>query len=639
MTEQPINRYTQHFVLSDFQRGLDSYRDDSIKKQCPMGGCPDDKKLNKDIYDDMMVHTAEKKNLDLTDPQQKKVAHMDILPLFRQRVRENRKYIPQDKEGPAVAPGPDFEITPEGIYYPQFHKTLWQMREDQKRIRPESVDHQVEVTLDLLEAAFAGGATRVKHVSHNKDTQGNDAIRDEITMIFDPKTGKGRMEIRNIALDGNFHSIEGALRIMRRDSTQMVELHPEQGIGIFADKPMSSKQLSSTLSVRSVPISEQVMTDTMDTVVSVGGRLREDVGEAFVAAKNYIGDSIERRIVIPPFLQKLINPSDKQKIFLDSSPVSFELISKLDIPRELNAHLTEKEIIQTWKECVEQAMRISPDQSEELLSQIQEKEEKMHDAEKIISFIVESDVTIGAAVLALDSLAKMDFDMKPPNVQETITQTAKEIVVEKDGVSVVCVKSIEKLIDATRQLSEKHQLLHPDELIILTQFVELLENKKPEEAIILIEKEQKATGEKIQNISTHIRNIVEIITKPESGEEENHDIDRFSFALDFWMILKYFSYLDSLESMKNSILSAQKKDVVKTTEYLAQIISKREPTPWLLFAIIWYLVMIRESCVAGSRSAGQVADDSTIQITPLLQTQPISRMPIEQHAVIFAACS
>lgn len=41
-------------------------------------------------------------------------------------------------------------------------------------------------------------------------------------------------------------------------------------------------------------------------------------------------------------------------------------------------------------------------------------------------------------------------------------------------------------------------------------------------------------------------------------------------------------------------------------------LAKKESTPWLLLAIIWYLVMIRESSGAGSRSAGQPKKKKTI---------------------------
>ncbi|MCX6793519.1 MAG: hypothetical protein NTY06_00240, partial [Candidatus Gottesmanbacteria bacterium] len=60
----------------------------------------------------------------------------------------------------------------------------------------------------------------------------------------------------------------------------------------------------------------------------------------------------------------------------------------------------------------------------------------------------------------------------------------------------------------------------------------------------------------------------------------------------------------------------------------------KEPAPWFLFAIIWYLAMIRESRGAGSGYAGQGKKKKAKK--QIIQYYPT---PIPQQGVIFAFAS
>ena len=72
--------------------------EDPSKKACPTGGCPpENKKTNRDIYDDQMKQVAQKNNLDLNDPKQKRQAHMHVVDYMQPKVRENRKFAKQDE--------------------------------------------------------------------------------------------------------------------------------------------------------------------------------------------------------------------------------------------------------------------------------------------------------------------------------------------------------------------------------------------------------------------------------------------------------------------------------------------------------------------------------------------------------------
>ncbi|MEK7129524.1 MAG: hypothetical protein AAB803_00755, partial [Patescibacteria group bacterium] len=100
----------------------------------PPPGCPYDKNLYKDIYDELLQKEAAKTSaVNLSDRAQRRDVHMRVVDILRPQVRENRKYLKQDREGPPVAEGPEFIMKDGGIYYPRFRKSLQQMYEDQKR--------------------------------------------------------------------------------------------------------------------------------------------------------------------------------------------------------------------------------------------------------------------------------------------------------------------------------------------------------------------------------------------------------------------------------------------------------------------------------------------------------------------------
>lgn len=237
---------------------------DPANSACPTGGCQEDKKLNRDIYNDLLEGEAKKADLRLDEPDERRQAHMRVVDIMRPRVRENRKYEESDKSGPPEAAGPEFIIKDRGIYYPGFGKSLQAMYADQKRLRPDQYDPREHATMTLMEQAFVNGATRVSHVSHNRDSEGKEAIRDQIIMIVDPETGQGRMEIRNIAQDGHYLTTKEAYDKMAASEESFVEGHPREGIFIFTDAPVDSRQVHTILDA----------SESGETAVSVGTRDR-----------------------------------------------------------------------------------------------------------------------------------------------------------------------------------------------------------------------------------------------------------------------------------------------------------------------------------------------------------------------------
>ena len=440
---------------------LDDQEDTPMKNACPTGGCPSDTKLNKENYEEMMEKEAKEKKLDLNDPIQRKSVHMAVLPLFRQRVREDKKYTPQDREGPPYAHGPEFIIKDGGIYYPSYQKSLKQIIEDHKRRRSKDYDPKVDATMALMDAAFAQGATHVSHISHNKDGNGNDAIRDKITMVFDPVTGKGKMEIRNIAGELGNLSTKEAYAAINRAHDGFIEGHPTEGIFIFTDAPIPTEQVHGILSsieqpepeVRSHDTGRVIPDRTVDATVThdhtpadeilsaeqsrvqhtensrqdavgahtrqIAAYVKDRVTQGIDGFITYIHDT-QKVIGIPPFLQKLLDiPEenyDKQEPVLSTQIPLREIIadeedSVLPLLLLTEAPVDDKagdsadvDLTDIWLVTAQNVLSISREQSEQLLTEIVETSRIMHDAMEVVTFVAEENVAIAAGLFALDIL-------------------------------------------------------------------------------------------------------------------------------------------------------------------------------------------------------------------------------------------
>ena len=139
----------------------------------------------------------------------------------------------------------------------------------------------------------------------------------------------------------------------------------------------------------------------------------------------------------------------------------------------------------------------------------------------------------------------------------------------------------------------------------------------PQEAIIIIESEEKRV---IQTTELLWEVLEEFLTNEElssseketSEKETDQPIREFSFAVMIWAMMQLDSYLQVLHSMKDTlaeIVLLMKDPETKTTlkqkasslfkKHLSEGLVKQEGSSWLLFAIIWYLAMIREQGVVG----------------------------------------
>jgi hypothetical protein len=295
---------------------------------------------------------------------------------------------------------------------------------------------------------------------------------------------------------------------------------------------------------------------------------------------------------------------------------------------------------QIWREIAQKTLHITAEEAKKLEHTVHTTWENMTKTQEQIALSVDTGIGIGGALFALESIVTMEFNNETEVFEDRLEKAAQEIIVEKSTIALLHVKPIEHLIDIVEQQSEKEPSLYTDEAIVLTwlkEFIPKLENKKSEEAITLIEEEQTAVGEKIQKIYTHIRSIVEVIRTPGLIKKEKLDVGNLSFALCVWMIVNNVSYYQRLKSVKKAIIAASATDVAASESHLSEAVVPQESTSsWLLFAIIWYLAMIREH---GTINASGAKYQAKKKKKPVISNQILINIPMQQYAVIYPTIS
>lgn len=637
----------QPLSLSDLPDEDKSEEEDPRKKTPP--GCPRDDKLTKDVYDNEIKKEVKRLNLDYKNPKDRHTAHLNILSLFRQRLHIDKASEEQDAKGPAEAKGAPFTVTQDkGVYYTEYKKSLREMIDDQINVRRWDVDPAVNATLLLMEKALMEGATKVEHVSHYKDKDGNEAIRDKITMIIDPN-GEGRMEVHNIALEaGHNLSLKEAYDTMTKDSESFVVGHPKEGIFILTDLPLASEAVHEIISaaqrthaVRDVyadqtPAPQYVMTEFIDTFDPSGLHL----------------DDALQDVHIPGFIRKLLGLPPEKEAAEKHQSAEATLLSLLTDEKNnsaLNALTTmpekgsdsnkkETNLSDAWRRVAEKVLGTSREQSKRLLDELVYKFRAMQEKQAIISYSVETGVGIGAALVALDALVNLNLEPvrdDTSKTEEMKTEVVPVLLQEKDGGVVI---QADAFIQAIQLVSEKKPDVSltevtktdnapdtentplQDTLLLrwLAEFIKTLDKQTPEEALARVETEEKRVITNLQllweifeKISGDEDTTAELKTTDNEGkvhsETERQTVREFSVAVTLWMMLKYSSYYQALDSLKNAltdIVQLLKKkdakegqsqkvyDIVKSR--LSQALAEKEPAPWLLFAIILYLAKIRE---------------------------------------------
>ncbi|MBI5619906.1 hypothetical protein HY950_03020 [Candidatus Gottesmanbacteria bacterium] len=612
-------RGMQHTYLGD------DNAEDPAKRQCPTGGCSDNKSLYKDIYNDLFKQqVAKTPTINLQDKAQRREIHMKVVDILRPQVRENRKYVDQDKKGPQMAEGPEFTLKDGKIFYPNFGKTLQEMYRDQKRLRPHEYDAREHATMTLMEKALVNGAKRVSHVSHNKDTKGNEAIRDQITMVWDEKEQRGQMIIERIAQDGRFLSMEEAREVMQKKSSGATEVDFADGVFIFTDKPPAREEIQIITAPYDVTdgsiqqpyhdhteadyepvdepvhilkhhngdrfvyddtaeerarISDHIIADTIHTAEYVTRSLQQEFELLISNLRHFTEQDVQKKpIVLPQFLQRLLGrPLAKQET--DMVTQNEEML---------------------WR---------STEQGQELLKTVQETWEGMDGARELITFAVEPEIkgiAIPAAIFALDILAHPEMMLVED--AQAIGEEEREIpLTEKEREAFREILPVESTQET--ETTSNIELIDITVLTWVKELIQRVDDIPAEQAIEIVEHEEEVVvlqmSELWDALADRASEVPLVVLKDEETREtiEREHVENFSLAITVWLLLKLDGYYRSLQSLKLTLIEGTKQGslIEKLKEHMPEGLVQREPAPWVLFAIIWYLAQLRESGVQNTK--------------------------------------
>jgi hypothetical protein len=263
-------------------------------------------------------------------------------------------------------------------------------------------------------------------------------------------------------------------------------------------------------------------------------------------------------------------------------------------------------------------------------------------------FSSETAVGIGGALTILESLALFEFtSMESDEKNETDNKEKMnlEFFKEEDGEIVVCADAFKRIItllsvnyseDSSAEETEASQSVKPETVnvrdsvvaIWLTEYIESLDQRTPENAMLLVEEEEERVADKYRLLSEILEEFfgekekqTDIRTngdrKNTVTEIEQETLREFSIAVTFWMMLKFASYYQSLRSLKNALADVVQilnnttsgknngKEISSVVaSRLAENLTQPDGTEGVLAAIIWKLAQIREQ---GMRTKTQPA--------------------------------
>lgn len=529
---------------------------------------------------------------------------------FRPRFRQDKASSIQETRNEAMSPGPEFILKDGEVYYPDYGMSANELNERTLRLNPSEYSLAQHQATAVMSEAFSNGATEVVTTYHR---EGEDH-RDLVVMKYDPVTGKGKMTILNAAQDGNFHKFQDMQSVAKSQFVTHYEMRPANNVFILSDKPLAHQKVQKALGYVEQRIAS-VLREPDRHVVDVKLEQQKEVKELIHTSESH-----------PP----LQSDSTSQK-------------------RERRDEVNRAEQIFQSERL---SLTKSREKPERVLEVIQKRHRKMTETKTAFHIVAETQVAVAAVPLLIASLAK-ELPKPIRAVEKSIVRYKKkearrfkkiekiqrmerrqsrerwrEVVIDK-GKKEFRVSKRRKIAlrpesRGKRDVERKKRRKLEKRVkwkVLLEQTVSALPIKQTETLHVpqkekKLEKKQRRLAvlflrlaRKVNARERRITGVVEFTRKPQSQkglhiekprlidvapkeirrverkmrrEKKKEAVARFSFAMIIWLVFT------------EGIL--QKKDKtqnIKKTEQLNPLV-QNEPTHWVLLAIIWYLVMIRE---------------------------------------------
>lgn len=167
---------------------------------------------------------------------------LEVKHMFRTRFYEpDMESMKNERSGRKEYTGAAFEVLENGdLYYPQSGRTMMELYERTRRYKPELFSESEYATAILVMQSIKNGARSVSFPSYNRDEKGNEKIRDVYTLVIEGNAG--HIVTRNVAGDGPQYSLDGMHTVMQSMFSKVREVHPVTGVYIFTDVPPSDQE-------------------------------------------------------------------------------------------------------------------------------------------------------------------------------------------------------------------------------------------------------------------------------------------------------------------------------------------------------------------------------------------------------------
>lgn len=497
--------------------------------------------------------------------------------IFRPRYRADIVSVRNEESGQSTEV--EFEVLARGdFFYPVYGKTDTELDENAKRLNPQ--EHHISDTLtnQAVHEAVAQGATRVV-TSYYRPGQDH---RDFVEFTVDPETRKGKMRVINVGvLTGKVHFHKDMSGLTTKLFTGLRVYTPAENVFIA-----TNKQIDHQKSEHPFRRNDPVLPEKAPLEGEVLGEVQKITRDVVVTAKNAIDymkektqSSKEHPVSPTTGLRMLVTDKRYEK--------KFHLLKTTPDKKENDT------LEQVWKEKAQEVLQISEKKAEGLLEEVFETHEAMTDAKEMIAFTADTKVAIGAALFALDFLTLT----QEPQTHEAEVPFDEEALVLSEPQK----KIVYSLFSSDKQFI--NEVPHEFEEVVnearidrettfqIVNFAHMLDAiPSGEQAKKIVEEKQEI----INKIELVWQKATELVRQEEKREEPQPE-KQLPVAIAVWTILKLSNYLVALDHLEQFVikradpllLSAIRKE---KPEGLVQ----KEPTPWILLSIIWYLAQIRE---------------------------------------------
>lgn len=548
-----------------------------------MAGCDCRKDIFKITYDNLTSEVASQhSNWTPTEVRQ------ETSRLFRPSFHQNMDSVKRERSNEKIYKAADFIFEDGKINFIDglrtrniltFHET--QLRDTPKEYSPEQ--HQVSI---LIQTAFQKGASEVVTSYPEKSGQ-----RDILVMKLDRETGKGTSFIINTAPGGDDHTVSEIETIAKSYFGDLVETKATKEAFILSDVTVPEQS------------AQRVFQNINRTIQELPGEAVHAI-RSTVSEISYTASSI-RRYVENIQVKEVINPQPQEMKSIVNRVFSnhqTEIVVKLPtgVQKEKDLVKFKQKVVETPMVVFTSTKRIEKKKIISVSKKATEKSIVRHER-KVKRKIVKLEARRGV-------LLHEEFRVRKSKEKKLKFRIEKRT---RRGTSFAETKQLKKR-NATKEISfRKH--------------IEKIGKEFPHQLLTLIKRFIRVK-EQAQSI------------KVEKKRKAQENVLNFSITFMFWTILRHPLFISRSKCFHVSIHESkivrlednQKQEPLKYNKSEAPV--SREPTQWILLAIIWYLAMIREQGQTQSLAINNLSPVKKKTITTLTS----QLFPLPPRGVIFA---